>query len=208
LKSELATTQKRMGLRLQDQGESARQKAYGTERGQLEAAKPAVTRTLGDAVDNVQRLQEAARGLAQHPGLKGITAIKGAFPDIPGSDAANARAELFNLLSQTATTTLQAIRNAAKTGGALGSVSDADIELLKNNLASLKTSQSAEAMQKNLDVIIKWGDRIKGRMQNAYDMTYKGAEAITPASGGSAPRGVDPKLWGVMTPEERSLWAK
>lgn len=48
---------------------------------------------------------------------------------------------------------LQQMRDASKTGGALGSIAVRELELLGSTIASLKTSQSPEQFRKNLDVI-------------------------------------------------------
>jgi hypothetical protein len=48
---------------------------------------------------------------------------------------------------------LQALRDASKTGGALGQVSDFEIQLLKATMGSLKQSSTPEMFNKNLDRI-------------------------------------------------------
>jgi glutamine synthetase adenylyltransferase len=50
---------------------------------------------------------------------------------------------------------LQAMRNASKTGGALGQVSNIELRLLSSSLGNLKQSNSKEEFQRNLDQVKK-----------------------------------------------------
>ncbi len=136
--------------------------------------QPQAQASLTDAESNLDRMAQAANDLIHHPGLRGITSWNARVPDAPGSDAANARALLTSLKSQIGFGVLQAMRNASKTGGALGSVSDAEGVRLENNLAALEQSQSPEAFASNLQKIIDYTKGTKGRLRNAYDQTYGG----------------------------------
>jgi len=169
------------GLRLQDQGASAEQKSYGTARGALVAEKPIATLAFNDAASNLDRLGQQAQALKDHSGIGRITGIPGALPNVPGMAGADAQAKLDTLKSQAAFTVLQAMRNASKTGGALGQVSDREELMLANNLAALQNSQSKQALQDNLQRIIDWAAGAKARMKNAYDMTYNEAQPAAPA---------------------------
>jgi hypothetical protein len=136
--------------------------------------QPQAQASLSDATSNLDRLADTARRVMQHPGLKGITSWQATIPDIPGSDAANARAELVALKSQIGFGVLQAMRNASKTGGALGSVSDSEGQRLENNLAALEQSQSPEAFRANLQRIIEYTTQAKSRLNTAYNQSYGG----------------------------------
>ena len=69
--------------------------------------------------------------------------------------AGSARSDLEALMkpieAEAAFSTLQAMREASKTGGALGQVSDKEIELLKNARGALSRSQSKEQFIQNLE---------------------------------------------------------
>jgi hypothetical protein len=71
----------------------------------------------------------------------------------PGSDAADFAAELETLKGNIAFNELQEMRNASKTGGALGAVSNVELGLLSSALGSLNTKQSPEAFKKQLQKI-------------------------------------------------------
>lgn len=130
----------------------------------------------------LNRLAEEANALKAAPGLGGITGIRGVLPDIPGTDAANARAKLDTLKSQVAFGTLQAMRDASKTGGALGAVSEKELKLLESNLAAIGTAQSKEEFEKALSQIVKYTDEAKSRSRSAFNMKHQSGT-------GGAPKG-------------------
>lgn len=72
---------------------------------------------------------------------------------IPESDARNFKAELDTLKANIAFNELAQMRNASKTGGALGAVSDKEGQLLQSALGALDTGQSAENFSGQLDKI-------------------------------------------------------
>lgn len=166
--------------------------------------------SYNNAVDTLDRLAKSASTLMDHKGLPGITGISGAVPNIPGSDASNAQAKLNVLKSQVSLGVLQAMREASKTGGALGNVSDAEGKRLEDNLAALDKAQSLPEFKKELQNIIDYTKQAKGRIGDAYHAQYGSADQTPqqPAAGGqdSPPANVDPRLWQHMTPEERALF--
>lgn len=79
---------------------------------------------------------------------------------IPSSDARDFEADLAMLKSNIAFGELTAMREASKTGGALGAISEMELKLLESALGSLDTRQSAANFRKNLtqirDSINRW----------------------------------------------------
>lgn len=125
---------------------------------------------------------------------------------VGGTDA-NAVANLMNTVKANAGfDKLQAMREASPTGGALGAVSDTELRLLNAAIGSLEQSQDADQLQDNmrrvkniyLDIIHGPG---KGPARERLTFEKQPPAAETPP-----PAGIDPDLWGVMTPEERALW--
>lgn len=156
--------------------------ADAKKQGQLNAD----TASMQAAESAMGELAVFANELKNAPGLKGITGLRGAIPNIPGSDAANAQAKLETLKSKVAFGVLQAMRDASKTGGALGAVSEKELMLLQNNLAALDKAQSFEEFQRSLDGIIAYTEQAKGRIRNAYNMKHGGGNALpatTPGGG-------------------------
>jgi hypothetical protein len=137
------------------------------------------TAALSSSSSDLDRLAQTAQDLKDHPGLKGITGLKGALPNVPGGKAADAQAKLDTLKSQVGFGVLQNMRNQSKTGGALGSVSDAEEKLLSNNLAALDKAQSYEEYQKQLGKIIDYTTDAKKRLNDAYSQKYQQRQQST-----------------------------
>jgi hypothetical protein len=132
------------------------------------------TAALNGSMNSMDRLAVAANEVMKHPGLPGTSGLRGALPNIPGSDAANAAALINTLKSQVAFGVLQDMRNNSKTGGALGNVSDKEGQLLQSNIAALEKSQSVESMRANLQKIIDYSAGAKDRLRQAYNLKHGG----------------------------------
>ena len=132
------------------------------------------TSTLNTTEGALDRLANAANEVKLHPGLGGITGLSGMLPNIPGGDAANAAAKLQTLKAQVGFNVLQEMRNASKTGGALGSITEKELGYLQNALDSLDTAQSEKQIKDSLDTIMKFTESSKGRLRNAYNMKHSG----------------------------------
>lgn len=137
------------------------------------AELPLARSSMDNALDGLQRMAQTAREIRDNPALGRITGVMGQFPDLPGSPAANVRAQLENTLrSQVGFGVLQAMRDASKTGGALGQVSNIENILLQENLAALANTQSAEALRQQLDKIIEYAEGAQQRLRDAFNATY------------------------------------
>lgn len=139
----------------------------------------------------LDRLADAAREVLSAPGLDRITGIAGAFPNMPGGEAANAQAKLDALKSQVGFSVLQNMRNNSPTGGALGQVSDRENEMLQNNLAALSRAQSGAEYRKQLLKIVDYANASKAHRLEALHATYgdaaqQPAAPAAPAAGGWA----------------------
>ena len=143
------------------------------------------------SVAQMDRLASEANKLLQHPGLDRIFGLVGAVPDMPGSDAATARAILDTLKSQVGFNVLQEMRNNSKTGGALGNVSDKEVGFLQTNLAPLGNLQSPEAAKEALQQIIAYAEAAKGRFRDAFERMDTGSkpqqQGNTPPAGAKVP---------------------
>lgn len=73
--------------------------------------------------------------------------------NIPGTAAADFEAKLDTLKSTIAFGALTAMREASKTGGALGQISDAEERLLSSSLGALSTRQSPSQFKQSLNDI-------------------------------------------------------
>lgn len=140
------------------------------------------TAALQTSANALDRLALAANEVMNHRGLERTTGLMGALPNIPGSAASDAEAKLEQLKSQAGFAVLQAMRDASKTGGALGQVSNFEVQQLQNNLAALQKAQSPEQIKQELAKLISYAEGAKTRLQNAYNLKHAGK---TPQTGNS-----------------------
>jgi hypothetical protein len=122
--------------------------------------------------------------LRNHPGLSSITGI--AAGRLPGVTAQGREAlELYEkIVSGLQFKELQDMRNASPTGGALGNVSNQEGQQLRQAAGALSRVQEAGSVQNELDRIADSIRGSKGRVREAYDMTY---DYKAPAGGAAAP---------------------
>ena len=97
----------------------------------------------------------------------GKTGASGAlFSLIPGTKAFDQKSVIETLEADAAFGALQALRDASKTGGALGSVSERELALLSASRGSLRQGQTADRFRENLENYIKTRNQM---MLNVYD---------------------------------------
>lgn len=98
--------------------------------------------------------------------------------DVGGTTAADVAALLNTIGSNTAFDRLQRMRNESPTGGALGAVSEVELQLLRDSIASLDQSQSDEQFQSNMDKVIEAYQRVLDRIdpQPADPQTSTGGQ--------------------------------
>lgn len=130
------------------------------------------TAALQSSENALSRLEQAANEVLNHPGLGRITGLMGKVPNIPGYPGADAAAKLEQLKSQAGFAVLQTMRDASKTGGALGNVSNFEVQQLQNNLAALQTAQSEEQLRSELEKIMAFTQGSRDRLRQAYNMRH------------------------------------
>ena len=81
----------------------------------------------------------------------GFTSI--GLSSIPGTDSYNINKDLDTIKAIIGFSKLQEMRDASKTGGALGQISDRENQLLQSVLGSLDIGQSPEQFKQNLQAI-------------------------------------------------------
>ncbi len=167
---------------------------------QKQVAKQQGDKTALDYTNTgMDRLATSANALLQNKdGLSGITGLWSMVPNRPGSASSNAQAQLETLKAQVAFQTLQDMRNASKTGGALGQVTERELAMLQNALVPLEQAQSYDQFEAALRDVIKFTEESKGRVARAYQQIY-GDGAVPPGQlDGSAlqGRGAKPMVGG------------
>lgn len=160
------------GLDVGAQG--AKAGAIGDVKLSLELAKklPQAKLRTESMVQNIDRLDSAMKELKNDPGLSHITGtIAGRTWNLTNA-ATGAQAKLNSIKSQIFQSSLQSMREASKTGGAVGNVSDREGDKLERTLAALDQMQGTPDFVKELDKAIAQVELSKQLIQNAFDEEY------------------------------------
>jgi len=162
------------------------------ERQNREAKFPQATSALRTFESSSDTLVKDLERLRDHPGLGSITGIAaGRIPGITPSGRA-AEALFDKIVARGQFQELQNLRNSSPTGGALGNVSNAENDRLRQAFASLDRRQDAPDVKAAIDTAIGEIRAAKGRLRDAYDLTYEyrqggGQAPAAPAPGGARP---------------------
>jgi hypothetical protein len=167
-------TRQPVGRIPKDVAGEARQKQIGEGEGKRLIAQPETKASVRSSLSGLDRLVSAADKLKGMPGLPSATGnLQGrSFVPTISQDTKDAETELETLKSQVAFTVLQAMRDASKSGGALGSIAVEELKMLQNNLASLDTLQGDDKFKQSLDAIREYAEGAKARLQRGYKDTY------------------------------------
>jgi len=150
-----------------------KRKAASKEAGNMEfQAQRAKTDTLL-AMDNA--LSQVKRTM-DYVG-EGTTGLLGwALKEIPGSDAAQLSEFLKTQLGGIAFDKLQEMRRSNETGGALGNVSNVELDLLQKSFASLSTNNPEELRKSLIDVMARF-EAVKFALEKEDYYQSKGYKA-------------------------------
>lgn len=148
-----------------------------------EAALPAATQSVKGFEAKSDSFIRDLEALRDHPGLEGITgAVYGRTPSV-GKDSSAAQALYDKVVAKGGFQALQDLRDASKTGGALGNVSNQEGKQLSSSFAAIQRTQSAEDVKAAINQAIADIEGAKTRTREAYDSTYSYKRAA-PAGGG------------------------
>lgn len=147
-------------------------------------ARAADDQALSYSESAMNQLAQSANELLQNKsGLDAITGLSSYLPSV--SDASrNADAQLATLKSKVAFSALQAMRDASKTGGALGQVTERELAMLQNSLVPLEQAQTKQQFEKALADLIKFTEESKARIRSGYNQKYGGG-LMAPAPSGA-----------------------
>ena len=149
-----------------------------------EAAFPQATASVKGFETKSTAFIKDLEALRNHPGLSSITGI--AAGRLPGltADGRAAQALYDKVVAKGGFQALQDMRDASKTGGALGNVSNQEGKQLTASFAAIDRRQDAKDVQAAIDQAIADIQGSRTRMREAYDSTYSyksGGEAAAPA---------------------------
>jgi hypothetical protein len=122
----------------------------------------------------------------------GWTAGFGTFlSSVPASGAKNLEATLSTIQADSAFSTLQAMRDASPTGGALGAISERELALLQNARVALDQSQSPDELKSNLENYKRIRTQALKNTADGFKLDY-----------GYYPKGLDKFLDGKMKQQD------
>jgi hypothetical protein len=189
----LGVEQQRVGLEGQRVGlalQEAERKTQGLEAlppkeiQKREAAFPQATSALKGFDTKSDSFMQDLIKLRDHPGLGEITGFAaGRLPGITANGRA-AQALYDKVVAKGGFQALQDMRDASKTGGALGNVSNQEGKQLTASFEAIDRRQDAKDVQEAINNAIQSIEGSKVRMREAYDMTYgyKNAQPTAPAN--------------------------
>jgi hypothetical protein len=135
-------------------------------RGELPQAKARLDLASG-ALDS---LEQAVTDLGSKPGLPKVAGgLWEAYAPNVSEDARNAGTDLASIKNRIAGTVLQAMREASKTGGAVGAVTEREWPRLEGMIANLDPSQGIDQFRRNLGEVVAYTQRVKAAMRQAYE---------------------------------------
>lgn len=144
----------------------------------LKLEQPKAIQSAESAFNSLKNLRTKADDLLKHKGLSSAVGFGGeTVSKIPGTEAANFKANLNSLKTGIFTTALQAMRDASKTGGALGNVSNVEVEKMERLVSALDQAQSEDQMRENLQNLLDYTDDIGDIMRRGYIRTYGDKDA-------------------------------
>lgn len=148
-----------------------------------EAALPQATSAIKGFESKSDSFVKDLEKLRDHPGLSQITGlVAGRVPALTAEGRA-AQALYDKVVAKGGFQALQDLRDASKTGGALGNVSNQEGKQLTASFSAIDRRQDAKDVKAAIDQAIGDVQGAKTRMREAYDATYQ-YKAGKPAEGG------------------------
>ena len=149
-----------------------------------EAKYPQAKTAVASFQTSAEKLANDLETLADSKGLDGITGLIGGRTPAITKDARAAEALYKSIVARGGFNELQNLRNASPTGGALGNVSNAEGQQLKNAFAPLELTQNASDLRAALKKAASETRASAGRIKETFDMTYEyknqGGQTPTP----------------------------
>lgn len=166
-------------------GDGPKLTATGAIDVKLQQQMPQAKLRVNSITQNLNRLDAALNDLERSPGLSNITGtIAGRTPNLTNT-ATSAQAKLNSIKSQIFQSSIQAMREASKTGGAVGNVSDREGDKLERTIAALDQAQGTSSFR---DELKKARQQVKLSLElidNAYKEQFGNVQPYQPGGGGT-----------------------
>jgi hypothetical protein len=144
---------------------------------QLLLDQPKATDGTEYALGTTRDIRNRVRFLLDNPNLKEAFGVGGVIKSyIPNQDAASAAADLETLKNQLFVEGITSMRNASKTGAAVGNVTEKEGSRFENLRASLQQKKKYEDIISELERLDKEMEVTEKRVNNAYTRVYRPAE--------------------------------
>lgn len=187
---ELSMFEKKESIKADMAARKAEKNAEVQNEKNIEKLRPKAKTSALKAIADFDRMEAEATAILNDPNLSKATGRSSYFYDSPfgaGTKGRDIGSRIETLKSQSSFSTLQEMRNASPTGGALGNVSDKETQLLSENLTALNKTQSDEGFKKSLERLINYTRGAKERIRRGYSETFN--EDLTQDNQNPAKRG-------------------
>ncbi|WP_300573613.1 hypothetical protein [Phenylobacterium sp.] len=165
--------------------QSPAQQRLETDRAATQASVEAMTpkamgayNTLDRKTDFVLETLKKARGQVSG-GLGGSAGMNETMAGVPGTNARNLAATLDTLLANLGFNELTEMRANSPTGGAVGSLTERELNLLGSVMGSLDQGQDPDQLVGNIDRMIQELEKAAKERRTAFQSQYGGASAST-----------------------------
>lgn len=145
--------------------------------------KPQAQKSMDTALSNLDGLKNKVNELIGMEGLPSATGVfqgSGWVPNV-WQNTADADSAISNIKGKVAMVAMQAMRDASKTGGAAGSMTEKEWPIIESMIANLDRSQGDDRFKAQLTELVNYVDAAKARITSAYQQTYPVAGAAPSA---------------------------
>lgn len=158
---------------IEQAAETAAAETEAKERAKLRVDMPEARLRLQTQNQDLERLATAANEIANR-NLARASGPMGGVPSFPGGNAAQVESLITSLKAQVSGMKLQAMRDASKTGGAIGQVTEKEWPRLENMVVALDPVRMGPKMfREKLFELVAQIQQVKTQLQNAFDTQYR-----------------------------------
>lgn len=144
--------------------------------------KPKDVKSLRSLIPSLQRMRDEAQAILNDPNLGFATGANYLLGNVPSTAAYDVAQRVETLKAQTFGNVITAMREASKTGGLVGNMSDAEGARFERMVASLERAQTDEAFVNRLQQIVNYTQELERQAITGFKDTYGAAAPEFPRS--------------------------